>query len=63
MKTGSQRPNEREADLNAAIETLDRAKTSSVPLAKAVFCPVTVLLTTIRVRFLLFRNKLAHVHT
>jgi len=63
MKTGSQRPNERETDLNAAIETLDRAKTSSIPLAKAVFGPVTVLLTTIRVRFLLFRNKLFHVHT
>jgi len=63
MKAGSQRPNEREGDLNAAIETLDLAKTSSIPLAKAIFGPVTVLLTTIRVRFLLFRNKLVQAHT
>jgi len=50
MKTNFQRPNEREADLNAAIKTLDLAKTSSILPAKAVFNSVTTLLTTIRVR-------------
>jgi len=45
----SQQPKEREADLNAAIEALDLAKTSSIPPAKAVIESATILLTTIRV--------------
>jgi len=49
MKTDSQRPSEREADLNATIKTLDLAKTSSILPAKAVFGSVVTLLTTIRV--------------
>jgi hypothetical protein len=63
MKADSQRPKEREADLNAAIQALDLAKTSSILPAKAVFGSVAVLLTTIRVCFLLFRNDLPQVHT
>jgi len=50
MKPDSQQPEEREADLNTAIKTLDLAKTSSILPAKAVFGSVTTLLTTIRVR-------------
>ena len=63
MKAGSHQPKEREAELDAAISALDLAKTSSIPPAKAVFGSVTILLTTIRVRFLLFRNDSLRVHT
>ena len=49
MKFDFQRPKEREADLNAAIEALDLARASSILPAKAVFGSVTILLTTIRV--------------
>ena len=49
MKADSQRPDERETDLNAAIEAMDLAKTSSIPPAKAAFGSVATLLTTIRV--------------
>jgi len=63
MKPDYKQQKEREADLNAAIEALDFAKTSSIPPAKAVFGSVTILLTTIRVCFLLFRNDLLQVHT
>ena len=49
MKADSQRPKEREADLNAAIEALDLAKTSTILPAKAAFDSITILLTTIRV--------------
>jgi len=63
MKADSQRPEEREADLNAAVEALDLAKTSSIPPAGAAFGSVTNLLTMIRVWFLLFRNDLFQVHT
>ena len=64
MKADSQRPKEREADLNAAIEALDLAKTSSILPAKAVFGTVAILLTTIKVCFMLSRNDLLHkVHT
>jgi len=63
MKADSQRPKEREADLNAAIEALDLAKTSTILPAKAVFTSVSTLLTTIRVCFLLFLNDLFRVHT
>jgi hypothetical protein len=62
MKVDSQQPKEREADLDAAIQSLDLAKTSSIPLTKAVFGSVTILLTTIRVCLLLFRNDLLQVH-
>ena len=61
MKADSQRPQEREADLNAAIQTLDLAKISSILPANAVFGPIAILLTTIRVCFLLFRNDLLQV--
>jgi len=50
MKADSQRPKEREADLNAAIEALDLAKTSSILPAKDAFVSVVTLLTTIKVR-------------
>ena len=50
MKASSQRPKEREADLNEAIKALDLAKTSGILPAKAVFNSVATLLTTIRVR-------------
>jgi len=50
MKADSQRHKEREADLNAAIEALDLAKTSSILSAKVAFVSVVTLLTTIRVR-------------
>jgi len=64
--TGSQRPRRREdtiSTLNAAIRALDPAKISSFPPAKAVFVSVTVLLTSIRVCFMLSCNNLLHVHT
>jgi len=48
--------------LNAAIGALDPAKISSFPPAKAVFGSVTVLLTFIRVCFMLSCNDLLHVH-
>ena len=57
MKTGSQRPNEREGTvsaLNIAIEALNLAKeVSSITPAKAVFGTVSVILTMIKVSFLL----------
>jgi hypothetical protein len=58
MKTDSQQPKEQEADLDAAIQALDLAKTSSIPLTKAVFGSVAILLITIRVCLLLFRKNL-----
>jgi len=63
MKTDSQRPEEREADLNAAIEAMDLAKTSTILSARAVFDSVSILLTTIRVYFLLLHNDLLQVYT
>ena len=63
MKADSKRSKEREADLNAAIEALDLAKTSNIPPAKAVFGSVAILLTTIRVCSLLFPNDSLQVHT
>jgi hypothetical protein len=62
-ETNPQRPKEREADLNAAIQALDLAKTSSILPAKAVFASVAVLLTMIRVRVLLFLNGPPQAHT
>ena len=49
--------------LNAAIGALDPAKIPSFPPAKAVFDSVTVLLTFIRVCFMLPCNNLLRVHT
>jgi len=65
MKADSQRrsPKEREADLNAAIKALNLAKTSSILPAKAVLGSVAILLITIRVCPLLFRDDLLEVHT
>ena len=57
MKAGSQRPNERDgaiSALNVAIEALNLAKeVSSITPAKAVFGTVSVVLTMIKVSFLL----------
>jgi hypothetical protein len=66
METEPQRPEGREgaiSALNEAIEALNPAKVSSFPPAKAVFGSVTVLLTLIRVCFLLSCNDLLRVHT
>jgi len=67
MEAKSQRLNEREgatSALNTAVEDLNVAeKASSIPPAKAIFGSVIVLLTLIRVRFLLFCNDLLRVHT
>jgi len=63
MKTNSRLPKEREADLNAAIKALELAKISSILPAKAVLGSVTILLTTIRVCLLFFRNDFLQVHT
>ena len=52
------------SSLNAAIEALNLAKEiSSIAPAKAAFGSVSVVLTMIRVSFLLFRNDPFHVHT
>ena len=61
-----QRPEGREgaiSALNEAVEDLNPAKTSNIPPAKAVFGSVAILLTTVRVCFLLFRSDLLQVHT
>jgi len=67
MKTESQRPKEREGTaegLNAAIEATNIAeKVSSIAPAKAVFGSVNLLLTQIRVCFLLLYRGLLRVHT
>jgi hypothetical protein len=66
MEAASQRPNGREGTisaLNKAIEALNPAKISSFPPAKAVFGSVAVLLTLIRVRFLLYCNDILQIHT
>ena len=66
MEAGSQPLNEREgatSTLNAAIKTLNPVKTSCFPPAKAVFGSVVVLLTLIRVCFLLSSDDLPQVHT
>ena len=63
MKADPQRPKEREADLNAAIQALDLAKSPTILPAKAAFDSVAILLTTIRVCFLFFRNDSLRAHT
>ena len=66
MEAISQRPEGREgaiSALNAAIRALSVAeKISSVAPAKAVFVSVSILLTLIRVRFLLSCNDLLQAH-
>ena len=49
--------------LNEAIKALNSVEVSGFPSAKAVFGSATVLLTLIRVRFLLSCHGLLHVHT
>ena len=67
MEAGSQQPKGQESAisaLNTAIKALSVAeKTSSVAPAKPVFRSVTILLTLIRVRFLLFCDDLLQAHT
>jgi len=67
METDSQPPGGREgatSALNAAIQDTNLAENvSSIASAKAVFGSVTVLLTLIRVRFLLSCNDLLQVYT
>jgi len=67
MKTESQRPKGREGtaeQLNTAIEATDLAeKVSSIAPAKAVFGSVNVLLTQVKVCFLLLCHGLLRVHT
>ena len=67
MADKSQRPRGRDAvlsSLNMAIDALNLAKElSSVTPAKAVFGTVTILLTMIKVRSLLFRDEIFPAHT
>jgi hypothetical protein len=67
MATTSQRPKGREnavSLLNAAIDAMDLAeKISSITPARAVFATVSVLLTMIRVCFLLFCSGMFQVDT
>ena len=52
------------SSLNEAIDGLNLAKElSSITLATAVFDTVSVLLTVIRVSFLLFCDGMSQVHT
>jgi len=67
MEAKSQRPKDREgviSALNVAIEATSLAErvTSFTP-AKAAFGTVSVLLTMVKVRLLLFCNDLLQVHT
>jgi len=67
MAAKSQRPNGRSgalSSLNVAIDTLNLAKeVSSITPAKAVFGSVSILLTMIKVRCLLFCGETFQVHT
>lgn len=50
--------------LNEAIKAMNLAKElSTITPATAVFCSVIILLTIIRVRFLLLSNNLFQLHT
>ena len=66
MTDKSQQPKERDgvlSSLNAVIEGLNLAKElSSITPAKAVFGSVSVLLTMIRVSFLLFYDETFQIH-
>ena len=67
MADNSQQPEGHDAvvsSLNMAIDGLNLAKeVSSATPAKAVFGSVAVLLTMVRVRFLLFRDGTLQTHT
>ena len=67
MAENSQRPKGRDgvlSSLNVAIEGLNLAKeVSSATPAKAVFGSVAILLTMIRVSFLLFCDETFQVYT
>jgi len=67
MVADSQRPKGRDrvlSALNVAIDVLNLAKeVSSITPAKAVFGSVSILLTVIRVRFVLFCYEMFQVHT
>ena len=66
MEAKSQRPKDRKSAislLNAAIEAVNLAKEiASVTPAKAAFGIISVLLTMVKVRSLLFRNYLPQAH-
>ena len=66
MATKFQRPKGREGVLsllNAAIDAVNLAKeASSITPAKAAFGAAGVLLTMIKVRFLLFRGEMSQVY-
>jgi len=66
MATKSQQPKGRDgalSTLNVAIEAMNLAKeVSSITPAKAVFGSVSILLTMIRVRSLLFYDQTFRVH-
>jgi len=66
MEAKSQRPKGRDSalsSLNVAIDTLNLAKEiSSITPAKAAFGTVSILLTMIKVRFLLFCDETLQVH-
>ena len=67
MADSSQRPKGRDgvlSSLNAAIDGLNLVKeVSSITPAKAVFGTVAILLTMIRVSFLLFYDGMLQAHT
>ena len=67
MADDSQRPKGRNgvlSSLNAAIDGPNLAKeVSSIAPAKAIFGSVTILLTMIRVSFLLFYDRALQAHT
>jgi len=67
MQTDSQRPKGKDqtiSSLNVAIEGLNLAKeVSSITPAKAVFGSASILLTMIKVSFLLFCDDVTQTHT
>ena len=67
MATKTQRPKGRDgalSSLNIAIDGLNLAKeVSSITPAKAVFGSVAILLTMIRVSFLLFYHEMSQAYT
>ena len=66
MQAKPQRPKGRDgtlSSLNVAIETMNLAKeVSSITPAKAVFGSVSILLTMVRVRFLISYDWKSHIH-
>jgi len=66
MEAKPQRPKEQDetlSSLNVAIEAMNLAKeVSSITPAKAVFGSVSILLTMVRVRFLVSCDQKYHIH-